>query len=300
MTPRTTPDGQDTPNGEAQPDEIQPDEAPPKGERIAKLIARAGVCSRREAERMIEAGQVRLDGEVIRTPAIVVDDPRRIAVDGKPLPAVEPTRLFRYHKTRGLLVAERDPEGRPTIYDGFPAELPRLMPVGRLDLASEGLLLLTNDGELKRSLELPSTGWLRRYRARVWGDIDEKKLAGLINGVTIEGIQYGSIEAKLDQVTGDNAWVTVALREGRNREVRRVMEHIGLKVNRLIRVAYGPFQLGAMVPGQISEVPPKVIAEQLGVAQPSERKIGTAKAKPRTTAGTGKGKARNANRRRPS
>jgi 23S rRNA pseudouridine2605 synthase len=253
-------------------------------QRVAKLIARAGVCSRREAERLIEQGRVALDDQVLTTPAVTVDDPRRVQVDGEPLPAPEPTRMVRFYKPTGVLTTERDPEGRTTIYDLLPADLPRLMPVGRLDLNSEGLLLLTNDGALKRRLELPDTGWIRRYRVRVFGTPSEEALAGLRQGITVDGVRYGPIEARVDQTTGSNSWLTVSLREGRNREVRRVMEHLGLKVNRLMRVAYGPFQLGSMKRGEVKEVPPKVLAEQLGLEVPADRRTGFAKAKPPKTA----------------
>ena len=189
-------------------------------------------------------------------------------VDGKPLPAAEPTRLFRYHKPRGTLTAARDPEGRPTIYDRLPKDLPRLIPVGRLDIGSEGLLLLTNDGELKRKLELPATGWTRRYRARVHRDPEPEQLARLLAGITIEGVSYGPIQVTVDRTQGDNTWVVVALKEGKNREVRRVMEHIGHPVSRLIRVAYGPFQLGQLPRGEVEEVNPRVVREQLGTSGP--------------------------------
>ena len=248
-------------------------------ERIAKRIARAGLCSRREAEAWIGAGRVVVDGEKITSPALVVGPATRILVDGKPLPTAEPTRLFRYHKPRGLLTTARDPEGRETIYDKLPKELPRLMPIGRLDLTSEGLLLLTNDGELKRKLELPVTGWLRRYRARVNGHVDPAKLAGLAKGVTVEGVDYGPIRASLDRQQGDNAWLTLSLAEGKNREIRRVCEHLGYPVSRLIRIAYGPFQLGHLEKGEVEEVQPKVLREQLGGAK-SPDQSGRARAKP--------------------
>ncbi|HET6467890.1 MAG TPA: pseudouridine synthase, partial [Geminicoccaceae bacterium] len=231
-------------------------------ERIAKRIARAGLCSRREAEAWIAAGRVAVDGEVLASPAVTVRPGQRVTVDGKPLPEAEPARLFRYHKPKGVMTTARDPEGRPTIYADLPPELPRLMPVGRLDFTSEGLLLLTNDGELKRRLELPSTGWLRRYRVRVFGAVQDPLLARLAKGLTVDGIVYGPIEAKLDRVQGDNAWLTVALREGKNREIRHVMEHLGLTVNRLIRTSYGPFQLGLLRPRAVEEVRPKVLKEQ--------------------------------------
>jgi 23S rRNA pseudouridine2605 synthase len=235
-----------------------------KGERVAKVIARAGVCSRREAERLIAEGRVALDGKPLTTPAVLVKPGSIVTVDGEPIGAPERARLFRYHKPAGVLTAERDPQGRPTIYDTFPPGVPRLMPVGRLDFNSEGLLLLTNDGGLKRHLELPSTGWLRRYRVRVFGQPDPAALKRLAKGITIEGVQYGPIEASIDSVKGSNAWLTVSLREGKNREVRRVMEHLGLQVNRLIRVAYGPFQLGDIPRGGAEEVPRKILREQLG------------------------------------
>jgi 23S rRNA pseudouridine2605 synthase len=246
-----------------------PDAAPgatPGGERIAKVIARAGLCSRREAEVLVAQGRVALDGHPVEQPGTVVRPGQRVTVDGEALPALEPPRHFRFHTPAGLLTAARDPAGRPTISDRLPANLPRLMPVGRLDLGSEGLLLLTNDGGLKRYLELPATGWLRRYRARVHGQPDRAALAALAKGVTVAGVVYGPIQATLERQTGANAWVLFALREGRNREVRRVCEHLGLQVNRLIRIAYGPFQLGALKEGAIEEVPGKVLREQLGRA----------------------------------
>ncbi|MDW8371901.1 MAG: pseudouridine synthase [Geminicoccaceae bacterium] len=235
-----------------------------RGERIAKRIARAGLCSRREAEAWIRAGRVAVDGTVIESPALDVTPEQRVTVDGKPLPEPEPTRLFRWHKPRGVVTTSRDPQGRPTYLERLPPGLPRLVPVGRLDLNSEGLLLLTNDGELKRRLELPATGWTRRYRVRAFGTVDEAALARLRDGITVEGVTYGPIEARLDKVQGANVWLTVALKEGKNREVRRVLEHLGLKVNRLIRIAYGPFQLGNLPVGAIEEVPRKVLREQLG------------------------------------
>lgn len=237
---------------------------PALGERIAKLIARAGLCSRRDAEAWIGARRVAVDGMVLDSPAIRVRPGQRITVDGKPLPAVEATRLFRYHKPKGVVTAARDPEGRATIYDTLPEGLPRLMPVGRLDIASEGLLLLTNDGALKRRLELPATGWLRRYRVRGFGTVDDRHLRALAQGITVDGIAYGPIEAQVDRTQGDNTWLTVALREGKNREVRRVLESFGFKVNRLIRVAYGPFQLGLLPKRSVEEVLGKVLREQVG------------------------------------
>jgi 23S rRNA pseudouridine2605 synthase len=236
----------------------------PKLERIAKRIARSGYCSRRDAERLIATGRVAVDGEVLKSPAVTVTDASRITIDGGPLPDPEQPRLFRYHKPAGVLTAARDPEGRPTIYDRLPEGLPRVMPIGRLDMGSEGLLLLTNDGELKRRLELPATGWLRRYRVRVHGRIDESKLEGLQNGIVIDGFQYGPIQARLDRVQGSNAWLSIALREGKNREIRRVLEHFGWPVNRLIRLSFGPFQLGGLAVGEVEEVSAKVLADQLG------------------------------------
>ncbi len=237
-------------------------------ERVAKRIARSGLCSRRDAEKLVALGRVRVDGQVLETPAFVVGSTQQVEVDGEPLPAVEPPRLFRFYKPLGVLTARRDPEGRSTFYDQLPPELDHLMPVGRLDLNSEGLLLLTNDGGVKRHLELPSTGWARRYRVRVFGRVDPNALSTLEAGVTVDGIRYGPVEAKLDRQQGGNAWLTVRLREGKNREVRRVLEHLGYRVNRLIRTAYGPFQLGTLKPGQADEVSGKVLKEQLGAALP--------------------------------
>jgi len=236
------------------------------GERLAKRIARAGLCSRREAEAWIRAGRVAVDGKTVESPALDVTPEQLITVDGRPLPEPEPTRLFRWHKPRGVVVTARDPEGRPTYLERLPPGLPRLVPVGRLDLNSEGLLLLTNDGELKRRLELPSTGWTRRYRVRAFGKVDEKALAELARGTVVDGVAYGPIDAKIDQVRGANLWLTISLKEGKNREVRRVLESLGLVVNRLIRVAYGPFQLGNLPRGAIEEIPRKVLKEQLGAA----------------------------------
>ncbi len=235
------------------------------GERIAKRLARAGVASRREAERMIEAGRVRVNGRVLASPALNVTARDRILVDGKPLAAAEPPRLWRYHKPAGLVTTARDEKGRPTVFDRLPPELPRVMPVGRLDLNSEGLLLLTNDGELKRRLELPSTGWLRKYRARVHGRPTEAMLAPLTRGITVDGERFQPITVTIDRQQGANAWLTIGLREGRNREIRRALESVGLAVNRLIRISYGPFQLGDLAAGVVEEVRPKVLADQLGL-----------------------------------
>jgi 23S rRNA pseudouridine2605 synthase len=235
-----------------------------RGERIAKVLARAGLCSRREAERWIADGRVAVGGRVLTTPAVTVGVGDVVTVDGRPLPGKEPTRLWRYHKPAGLVTSHKDPQGRPTVFERLPDALPRVVSVGRLDIASEGLLLLTNDGGLARRLELPATGWVRRYRVRVFGAIDEAKLAQLEKGVTIGGVRYGPIRARLDRRQGANAWLTVAIAEGKNREVRKVMEYLGLTVNRLIRVAYGPFQLGHLARGAVEEVPRKVLREQLG------------------------------------
>ena len=223
-------------------------------QRIAKLLARAGIASRREVERMIEARRIAKDGVPLETPATIVTSLHGITVDGKPVEAPAPARLFRYHKPAGLLTTERDPKGRPTIYDRLPAGLPRVVPVGRLDLATEGLLLLTTDGGLKRQLELPATGVERSYRARAYGAVSQAQLEDLIDGVEIEGVRYGRIDANLERRTGANVWIELRLAEGKNREVRRVLEHLGLRVSRLIRTAYGPFPLGDLPAGAVDEV----------------------------------------------
>jgi 23S rRNA pseudouridine2605 synthase len=235
-----------------------------KSERIAKVIARAGLCSRREAETWIAAGRVAVNGNILSSPALNVSSGDRVSVDGKPLPARERTRLFRYHKPSGLMSTNRDPQGRPTLYATLPRNLPRLVSIGRLDRNSEGLLLLTNDGGLKRVLELPATGWLRRYRVRAHGRVTQESLDRLAKGVTVDGIAYGPVEAKLDREQGANLWLTVALREGKNREVKNVLGSLGLTVNRLIRVSYGPFQLGELKPGAVEEVKSRTLQEQLG------------------------------------
>jgi len=237
-------------------------------ERIAKLLARAGVCSRRDAERWIGEGRVSVDGHVLTTPAVTVTATNDVRVDGKPLPAPERPRLWRYHKPAGLVTTHRDEKGRPTVFDALPKELPRLISIGRLDLNSEGLLLLTNDGALSRRLELPSTGWLRRYKVRVHGEVEPERLAALEKGVTIDSVSYGPIRASLERRQGSNAWIAMALREGKNREVRRVLEHLGFQVTRLIRLAYGPFQLGNLARGAVAEVAKKVLVEQLGSGDP--------------------------------
>jgi 23S rRNA pseudouridine2605 synthase len=232
-------------------------------DRVAKVLARAGVGSRREVERLIEAGRVAINGLVLTTPAIKVEANDILTVDGEVIAGAEATRVFRYHKPVGLVTTHADPKGRPTVFSALPPGLPRLISVGRLDLASEGLLLLTNDGGLTRALELPSTGWKRIYRARAYGEATQGKLDRLKDGITVEGVRYGAIEAKLDKVNGRNVWITVTLAEGKNREVRRVLEALGLKVNRLIRLAYGPFSLGTLAPGFVEEVGPRVIRELL-------------------------------------
>lgn len=237
-----------------------------RGERIAKWLARAGVASRRDAERLLTEGRVTLNGRVVTHPATFVDAGDTVQVDGAAVDAPDRTRLWRYHKPDGLVTTHRDPRGRPTVFEKLPPHLPRVVSVGRLDLNSEGLLLLTNDGELARHLELPANAWLRRYRVRVFGHVDERALADLARGTTVDGVRYGPIEAGLDARKGDNSWLTVSLREGRNREVRRVMEHLGLRVSRLIRVAYGPFQLGNLERGAVDEVSGKVLREQLSAA----------------------------------
>jgi 23S rRNA pseudouridine2605 synthase len=234
------------------------------GERIAKVIARAGLASRREAEEWIAAGRVAVNGEVIRTPARNVGGRDLISIDGEPLPHRERTRLFLYHKPRGLLTSHGDPRGRATIFQQLPKGLPRLISVGRLDFNTEGLLLLTNDGELARVLELPATGWLRRYRVRAHGSIAQGRLDALRAGVTIDGTRYGAIETAIDRVQGSNLWLMFAIREGKNREVRNVLGHLGLTVSRLIRVSFGPFQLGELREGEVEEVRTRVLREQLG------------------------------------
>jgi 23S rRNA pseudouridine2605 synthase len=234
------------------------------GERIAKAIARAGLASRREAEQWIAAGRVAVNGTVVASPALNVTARDRIEVDGAPLPKRERTRLFLYHKPRGLVTTHADPQGRPTIFERLPEDLPRLIGVGRLDLNTEGLLLLTNDGGLARELELPTTGWLRRYRVRAHGTVTQPQLDELRAGITVDGIRYGEIDATLDRVQGANLWLTFAIREGKNREVRNVLGHLGLSVNRLIRVSFGPFQLGDLAEGEVEEVRTRVLREQLG------------------------------------
>jgi len=227
---------------------------PREPQRIAKLLARAGIASRREIERMVTEGRVAINGTPVATPATLIDSLHGVTVDGKPVKPPAPARLFRFHKPPGFLTTERDPRGRPTIYDRLPPGLPRLMPVGRLDLNTEGLLLLTTDGELKRALELPRTGIPRTYRARAYGAVTQAQLEALIEGIEIDGVRYGSIDANLERRTGANVWIELTLAEGKNREVRRVLEHLGLRVSRLIRTRYGPFPLGDLPAGAVDEV----------------------------------------------
>ncbi|WP_431559671.1 pseudouridine synthase [Methyloceanibacter sp.] len=232
--------------------------------RIAKAIAHAGLCSRRDAEDWIEAGRVAVNGKVLKTPACVVTAGDTITVDGKPLPQAEPARLWRYHKPKGLVTSHKDPQGRKTVFEALPDNLPRVVSVGRLDINTEGLLLLTTDGALARHLELPSTGWLRRYRVRAHGRTTQDALDKLQSGVTLDGIKYGPVEARIERQQGSNVWLMIGLREGKNREVKRIAEHLGLTVNRLIRVSFGPFALGDLASGAIEEVKPKVLVDQLG------------------------------------
>ncbi len=234
------------------------------GERLAKRMAGAGLCSRREAEAWIAEGRVKVNGKKVLTPALNVSSSDAVVVDGKLLQAREETRLWLYHKPAGLVTTHKDPEGRKTVFEALPKNLPRVISIGRLDLNSEGLLLLTNDGSLARKLELPSTGWIRRYRVRAYGGITPSMLEGMKKGVTVDGINYGSIEAVLDSQKGDNSWLTVSLREGKNREIRKIFEHFGCTVSRLLRLSYGPFQLGSLAKGEVKEVTGKVLKSFIG------------------------------------
>jgi 23S rRNA pseudouridine2605 synthase len=243
------------------------------GQRIAKVMARAGVCSRREAEAWIAEGRVAVNGEVLKSPAFNVSETDNVRVDGKPLAEPERTRLFLFHKPRGLVTTARDPEGRNTVFAVLPPDLPRVVAIGRLDINTEGLLLLTNDGGLARVLELPSTGWLRRYRVRAHGIIDQAALDQLADGVTIDGVDYMGVEAKLDREQGSNAWLTLGLREGKNREIKKILEHLGLAVNRLIRVSFGPFELGDLPESEVMEVRTRVLRDQLGVKLAKEANV---------------------------
>jgi 23S rRNA pseudouridine2605 synthase len=242
--------------------------APPKRDlepmRIAKAIAHAGLCSRRDAEKWIEAGRVCVNGTVLTTPAHVVSGEDTILVDGEPLPSLHAPRLWRFNKPKGLVTSHKDPQGRPTVFANLPYTLPRVVSVGRLDINTEGLLLLTTDGALARHLELPSTGWVRRYRVRAHGQVSQTALDALKGGVTIDGVRYGPIEAKIERTQGSNVWLLIGLREGKNREVKRIAAHLGLSVNRLIRTSFGPFSLGDLPSGVVDEVKRKVIADQLG------------------------------------
>ena len=239
----------------------------PRGDRIAKYLARAGVASRRDAERLLAEGKVMLNNVRVEHPATFVTPGDIIVVDGRVVDTPDRPRLWRYHKPDGVMTTHKDPQGRPTVFDKMPPGMPRVVSVGRLDLNSEGLLLLTNDGALARQLELPANGWLRRYRVRVHGEVEPAALASLDRGLLLDGVRYAPIEAGLDSTKGSNAWLTVSLHEGRNREIRKVMAHLNLAVTRLIRIAYGPFQLGNLTRGEIAEVPPKVLRDQLPEGQ---------------------------------
>lgn len=233
-------------------------------ERIAKFMARSGVCSRREAEELIKQKRVTVNGETVETPAFNVEGDEKILLDGEKLPQVQLTRVWLYHKPSGLITTHKDTQNRATVFDNLPAGMPRVISVGRLDLNSEGLLLLTNDGELARTLELPQNGWSRRYKVRVYGKVSKNKLAELEKGVEIEGVRYGAVKVELESQNGANSWLQVTLNEGKNREIRKLMKYIGLEVARLIRLSYGPFQLGSLKKGEVKEVPQKVLKEQLG------------------------------------
>ncbi len=284
------------------PPKSTPAKPTPAGERIAKVLSRRGVASRREAERMIELGEVSVNGKVITSPALNVTGADRITIKGQPLPDEEAARLWLYYKPEGLVTSASDEKGRQTVFDTLPEDLPRVMSIGRLDLNSEGLLLLTNDGELKRRLELPSTGWLRKYRVRVKGNPTDPDLEPLRRGIEVDGERFQPMIVSLDRHQGANAWLTVGLREGKNREIRRAINAIGLIVNRLIRVSYGPFRLGEMQPGEVEEVRPKVLRDQLGetdasaeakptrrpaqkIARPGEKPVRRGPSAPRNSTG---------------
>ena len=256
--------------------------------RLAKVIARSGLCSRREAERWILQHRVEVNGEHVLSPALNVTEADKIVVDGSPLPRAEPVRLWRYHKVKGTIATNSDPEGRTTLFETLPANLPRVISVGRLDINTEGLLLLTNDGTLARYLELPETGWIRRYRVRAKGSVDKEQLADLKKGITIDGIDYGSIAATLDRKQGQNVWLTMGIREGRNREIKNIAAYLGLQVNRLIRISFGPFQLGDLKPGDVEEVHTKILSEQLGKKKSRELALDTGANRSSTSPSSGK------------
>lgn len=257
-----------------------PPSGTPEGERIAKVLSRRGVASRREAERLIEAGEVTVNGKIITSPALNVTPRDRITISGHPLPEEEPARLWLYYKPEGLVTSTADEKGRDTVFDHLPPEMPRVMSIGRLDLNSEGLLLLTNDGELKRRLELPSTGWLRKYRVRINGNPTDAQLDPLRKGITVEGERFQPMQVTLDRIQGANAWLTVGLREGKNREIRRALNAIDLYVNRLIRTSYGPFRLNDLKPGEVEEIRPRVLREQLGEAAEVEAEVDAPRPRP--------------------
>lgn len=263
---------------QSKPSPVSSGEEPAKPERVAKVIARAGLCSRRDAERWIEMGRVNVNGKPLITPAITVLPTDIVEVDGKPLPEREAARLWRYHKPAGLVVSHRDEKDRASVFDKMPEDLPRVISIGRLDINTEGLLLLTNDGGLARLLELPATGWVRRYRVRANGKVTPEALEALKDGLQVDGVQYGPIDAKLDKEQGANVWLTIALREGKNREVKKICEHLSLKVGRLIRTSFGPFQLGELARGAVDEISQKVLNEQ--VRGGTKRKEGAKPKKP--------------------
>ena len=265
------------------------DYTPPAGDRIAKVLSRAGVASRREAERMIEDGRVSVNGKIIDSPARNVTSADKIVVDGKNVGAPDVARIWLYHKPTGLVTSERDEKDRPTVFGSLPESMPRVMSIGRLDISSEGLLLLTNDGGVKRRLELPSTGWLRRYRVRINGSVSEAKLDQLRAGITVDGVNYQPMIVTFDRQQGANAWLTVSIREGKNREIRRTMEAIGVTVNRLIRVSYGPFQLNDLKAGAVEELKQRVVRDQLGIEAKEEKpKLRRAVNRPIRARSTGK------------
>ena len=259
-----------SPKSEAAPKPATDGDARSETMRIAKALARAGLCSRRDAERWIADGRVSVNGRVLTSPALDVTPGDSIVVDGKPLPGAEPPKLWRFHKPRGLVTTHRDPQGRPTVFDQLPPEMPRVISIGRLDFNTEGLLLLTNDGALARHLELPATGWLRRYRVRAYGHVTPAALEKLKDGIEIEGVRYGPIEAQIDKVQGHNVWLSIGLREGKNREVRKILGSLNLDVNRLIRVSFGPFQLLDLEPGKVEPVKRHVLIDQLGAKLAAE------------------------------